>query len=174
MLLDELDWVLPGRGLEQTLEFTQMPDPVSGRQLAGGFHIGRGMFGGQLQEALQHPDALRAAVFHHRLGPVARVPANEPGTIQQPVRAVFDGGSFAAVDMQRISAEAPRLLPDVQGDLLHAGVEDPHQTQLPSRPYLPTDVFRGHGIISLRHLHMAIAVDGARSFGEDREDHGRQ
>jgi hypothetical protein len=84
MLLDELELVLRGRALEQAFEFTQVPDAVSGRQLAGGLHVGRGMFGGQLQEALQNPDALRAAVFHHGLGPVARVLTDKSGAIQQP------------------------------------------------------------------------------------------
>ncbi len=36
MLLDQLELVLRGGGLEQTLEFTQVPDTVSGSQLAGG------------------------------------------------------------------------------------------------------------------------------------------
>ena len=148
MLLDELELVLAGRSLEQAFEFPQMPDTVSGGQLAGGLHVGRGMFGGQLQEALENPDALRAAVLHHGFGPVTRVPSDQPGTIQQPVRSIFDGRAFAAVDVDGIGAEAPRRLPGVQGNLFHARVEDPHQSQLPTRPHFPTDVFRRHGVVS--------------------------
>jgi hypothetical protein len=114
MLLDELELVLRGRPLEQASEFTQAPDAMSDRQLRGGFDVGRDLFGGQLQEALQHANALRTAVLHHRFSPITRVPADQPGTIQQPVRPVFNGGSFAAVDMHGIGAEAPRLLPGVQ------------------------------------------------------------
>src|SRR5260221_1871724 len=122
MLLDELELVLRGGGLEQTLEFTQVPDTVSGSQLAGGLHVGRGMFSGQLQKTLQNPNALRAAVFHHGYGPVARVPTDEPGTIQQPARPIFNGGAFAAVDVDWIRAEAPWLLSGGQGDLFPARV----------------------------------------------------
>ena len=73
MLLDELELFLRGRALEQPLEFTQMPNAMSERQLAGGFDVGWRLFGGQLEKALQHPNALGAAVFHHGFGPVARV-----------------------------------------------------------------------------------------------------
>lgn len=174
MLLEELELVLPGRSLEQVLEFTQMPDAVGGSQLAGGFDVGRRVFGGQLQEALQHAEALRTAVFNHRFGPVARVLAEEPGAIQQPVQTVFNRRPLAAVDVRRIGAEAPRLLPGMQGDLFHARVEDPHQTQLPPRPHFAPHIFRRHGVVSAGHFHVAIAVNGARGFGKDREDHRRQ
>ena len=59
MLLDELKLVLRGRSLEQTLEVTQAPNPMTDRQLAGSLHVGGSMFGGQLQETLQHLLILR-------------------------------------------------------------------------------------------------------------------
>jgi len=52
MLLDELELHLPGGGFEQAFEFPQAPGTVRGSQFAGGFHVGRGLFGGELQETL--------------------------------------------------------------------------------------------------------------------------
>ena len=51
MLLDQLELILPGRRMEQAFDVAQMPDAMGGSQLAGGFHIDRGMFGSQLVEA---------------------------------------------------------------------------------------------------------------------------
>jgi hypothetical protein len=84
MLLDELELILSGRRMEQAFDVTQVPDTMGGCQLAGGFDVGRGVFGGQLQEALKNTDALGSPVFNHQLGPGAGLRADKPGTIQQP------------------------------------------------------------------------------------------
>ena len=170
MLLNELELVLRGWILEQAREFAQAPDTMREGQLAGGFQVGGGLFGGHLQKALQHPDALQAAVFHHGFGPVAGVRANQPGTVQQPLGPVFHCGALAAVDMLWRGAEASRRLARVERNLFHAGVENPHHAQLPARPHFPADIFRRHGVIRLRHFHMAIPMHRALGFAKNREE----
>ena len=164
VLLDKLELFLRGRVLEQALQFAQAPDAMRQGQLAGVFQVGGRLFGGQVQKALQHPDALDPALFEHPFGPGAGMRAEQPGPVQQPLRPVLNGRAFAAVEMRRVGAEPARLLARVQGNLLHAGVENPHQPQLPPRPDFPPDIFRRHRVIGPRHFHVAIPVNGARGF----------
>jgi len=82
MLLDELKLILSGWRMEQAFDVAQMPNAVSGSQLAGGFHVGRGMFRCQLQKSLQYANALRPTVFNHQFGPGAGLRADQPGTVQ--------------------------------------------------------------------------------------------
>jgi len=174
VLLNELELLLGGRVLEQSLQFAQAPDAMRQGQLAGVFQVGGRLFGGQVQKALQYPDAFDPALFEHPFGPGTGMRAEQPGPIQQPLRPVFDDRTFATVEMRRIGAELARLPARVQGNLLHAGVENPHQPQLPPRPDFPPDIFRWHRVIRARHFHMAIPVNGARGFAKNREQGRRQ
>ena len=81
MLLGELKLFLGGRAAQEVFNFVQVPAAVSQRQFAGRFDIDRRVFGGQLQKALQHTNALRPAIFHHRLSPSAGMFSDESRSI---------------------------------------------------------------------------------------------
>ena len=54
----------------------------------------------------------------------------------------------------------------VDRELLPAVVEDPYQTRIPADPEFPPQILGGDGIVTLRHFHMAIAMDLATRFLE--------
>ena len=159
---------------QQIFNFVQMPAAVGQSQLGRGFDVGRRVFGRQLQKALQDTNALRAAIFHHRFGPSAGMPSNHPRPIQQPVGAVFNRGSFAGMNMNRVGAEASGLLPGMEGDLLHPLIKDAHHPQLPSCPHFSSHVFRWNRVICFGHFNVAVQMHQARRFAKNRKHHLRQ
>ena len=172
VLLNELELVLLNRRCQEAAQFVQVPHAVGRGQLTGGFDVGRSVFAGQLQKALQNPDALWPAITDHRFSPLAGVRADQPRQVQEVIQTVFNGGAFARVDVLGIGAEPARLLPGVQGDLFHARVVDAHQPQIPPRPHPPPDIFGRHRVIRPGHFDVPVQMHVAQGFGKYREDRG--
>ena len=129
---------------------------------------------GQGDQALEHADPFDPSLPEHRLGPPVGLRADEGDLPQKPRRAALHRRDFPGVDVLRLRAEAARLALDVDGDLVHPVVEDPHQPPVPADPDLTSQILRRHGVVCLGHLDVAIAVDRPLGLAERGEPPRRQ
>lgn len=60
--------------------------------------------------------------------------------------------------MLRLSAEASRFMPWVNCDLRHLPTEHPHQARIPAYPDRAAQILWWNRVVSLHHLHMAVAM----------------
>ncbi len=65
-------------------------------------------------------------------------------------------------------------MPHVNGDLFEAAVEYAHQPSVPARPDGVAHVFGRHRVVRLGDLDVAVAMDDALVFVEERETFGGQ
>src|SRR6266852_3386215 len=126
----------------------------------------------QRQEPLQDAQAFRAALLVKLFRPSPRPLAEQAAAVQDPFGAPFDEGPFMIVEVSRIGFELAGFLPDMDGDRLHALVEQTNQFGIPARPDFSSHIFRWHRIISFIDFHVAIAMHFARRFAEDRKEAG--
>ena len=115
-----------------------------------------------------------AALINHRFGPSPGLFANQPGPIQQVIQVALNDAPIGRMLVERVGGKSARFGQSMQGDLFPALVEDPDQFGLPAHPDLPPDILRGHGVISLLHLNVTVAVDTTGRFFKDREQAGGQ
>lgn len=124
MFLDELELLLHATlPLDQLADRPQAIGSVAAGQLAGLFDGGGGIAVGQTEQPHQHPYPFDAADVQHLFGPPAGLIADQMGLTQQTRGSALDAGTFAMVNVLGLRAEAARLVFDVDGDLLEAGVE---------------------------------------------------
>lgn len=128
----------------------------------------------QAQEALEHPDPLDSPDRVHPLGPVAEGLSHEGRTFQHPLGTPLHSAALVAVEMGSIGAEAAGIHPGMQGDGLHALIEDADQTGFPTHPDLLSRMFRRHRVEGLEHLNVPVPVNRPTAFAEHREQTGRQ
>src|SRR6266567_672114 len=159
---------------QQFPQVSQMPSAMSQGQLAGLVELRGGMFLGQCQESLQDAQAFSAALLVKGFGPCARALAQQPAAVQDPIGPSFDQRAFMVVDVSWIGFELSGLLAHMDGDDLHALVEQANYFGIPARPDFSSQLLRRNRVISFVHFRVAIAVDFTRSFAKDRKQAGRQ
>src|SRR5205807_1384213 len=117
---------------------------------------------GQAEEALHDTHAFDAAGLENGLGPAGGTAADRrPGAIEHPGGPVLDGTDLLGDDVPRIGAEAPRLGSDMDGNLLHLSVEEPHRSAVPAGPDAAAQVLGWCRIVGTGDFHVAIAIDDA-------------
>lgn len=175
MLLQERQRFLTrGLPLEQRADRAQAVGAVGPGHVAGAFDGVGGMAVGQVEQPLQHADPFHAPRLQHGLGPAQTARTQATDLAQQPGRAPLHAADLGAGDVRRLRAEATRFVPDMQGDLLQALVEDPHQAPVPAGPHLPAQVLRRHRVVGPLDLDMAVAVHHPPRLVEVGEVLGRQ
>ena len=93
---------------------------------------------------------------------------------QLPGRAPLDSADLLRGDVRSLGAEPARFLFDVNLQLFHAVVEDPHQPRVPADPDPTGEILRRHRVIRVIDLDMAIAMHRAAGLVERRERLQRQ
>ena len=79
--------------------------------------------------------------------------------------------------MLRLRAEPPLRAPalvalsvfDMEGDLLHAQIEDADRAAIPSNPYLMAQVLWRRRVIGFVHLDMPVSIDLPLHLRKERE-----
>jgi hypothetical protein len=120
----------------------------------------------QAQQAHQYPNPGNAACFQDQAGPALRMHAEQSRPLQQPGRALFHLGDLARMDMLLLRLEGAGLNLDVEDDLFHLAVEDPHQVTIPADPDLSTGVLRRDRVVGLPHFDVTVAVHGPAALLE--------
>lgn len=103
-------------------------------------------------------------------GPCSALVAKEGGAVAPVPAGGGDRGAVAAG--AEAAAELTGLNAHVQGDLLHAVVEDPYVAVIPVHPDLSPNHLRRGLVIRLGHFHVAVAVDTPTGFLIAREKRG--
>ena len=151
---------------EEGPQVPQSKEPVIEGVRSSVLQVGDGVIARQMQETLQRANGLDAAPLQHRDRPRgARRPEN-PAAAEQVLGAALDGGDLMGMDMVGVGREATGFGAGVDADLLHLEVKDAHEPRLGAYPQLPADKLRGHGIVRLLKLDVAVAVNRALGFGE--------
>jgi len=159
MLVDEVELLLVGLALEQLPKDSQAESSMRVGRFAGRFQGVAGVAIGEAHEALEHANPFNPAVFQHRFGPTRGLRADPAHLAQQPRGSPLHAADLLGGNVLRQRAEAARLLPNVDGDLLEPVVEQPHQPRVPADPDRSPQVLRRRGVVRLGHFDVAVAVD---------------
>ena len=120
---------------EQLANRAQAKGSVRKGRFAGFFQRIRRVLLGQAEQPLQHASSFDAACGQHRAGPLVRPRADRTELVQEIPGPALQSADLARVQMLAQRAEAARLAPRMNRDLLEAMVEDAHQPRIPARPH---------------------------------------
>src|SRR5207302_370237 len=102
------------------------------------------------------------------------MPADDSGAIQKPLCSALDQRALVRVDMSRVGRKLTRMVPSMNGDLLHATVKDSDQARLPADPDALATVLRRHRVISAPQFDVAVGMNRAARLLETGEQTGGQ
>ena len=105
---------------------------------------------------------LRPMIFYGAEGMGLR--ADPTDLVQQIGCAAFQAADLVRMHVLAVGVEASHFVPHMDGNLLPAMIEHPHQPRIPPRPDLASQVLRRHGVIAFGDFDVAVASDDALRF----------
>ena len=160
VFLHELELILPGTPpLDQLADHAEPVGAVRLREFAGGLDLLVFMTIRQAQQPLKNAGAFDAAIVQHGFGPTLAVRTEQRRTAERPGDSTFDAADLLRGDVLVLRAEPSRLLLDVEGDLLHARVEQANRMAVPPRPEFSAEILGRSRVVGLGHFDVPVSVD---------------
>ncbi len=162
VFLHELELILPRTApLDQLTDHPKSIGAVRLREFAGLLDLLVLMAIRQAQSPLKDAGAFDTAIVQHGFGPALAVGTEQRGAAELPSDSTFDAADLLGGDVLVLRAEPSRLLLDVEGDLLHAPVEQANRMAVPPRPEFPAEILGRSRVVGLVHFDVPVAVNRA-------------
>src|ERR1019366_547447 len=160
--------------LQEPAQVLEAPGAAVHRHSGGLLDALDRVFFGETEQALEHAQAVGSPLGVDRFGPSTGVGAHQLATFEEVVGTALDDTALVRMNMRVIGGELALLDPRMDGNHLHALVENAQDARLGPDPKSAAEELRWNRIKSALVLDMTVAVDGAPGFDEAGKQIGGQ